>query len=240
MEIQIRVALPAETPILLLVNDVTTLLKKLRSDEDPKAKEELINAVYSELRKVAEGLMEQQPAGHTLQPTLLVNDAWRKLVPDGKKLNFEHRKHFFCVAAKVMRNMLVDHARKKRALKRGKRVDNFQPAIDKLASEEPADRVDAINQALTKFKMTDEVTVPMLQGLVTEDPSDQIEAVDAALKRFAAMDGVTEKLIELRFFSGWKMKEAAATLGISTRDAERRWTYFKTWFRREYGDSMSL
>jgi RNA polymerase sigma factor (TIGR02999 family) len=82
------------------------------------AQERLYAAVCGELRRVAGGLMKDQPASHTLQPTALVHEAWIRLVSSAER-TYENRGHFLCVASKAMRSVLVDHARGKRARKRG-------------------------------------------------------------------------------------------------------------------------
>lgn len=191
------------------MNDVTLLLEKVGEGKDPKAQEALFNAVYSELHIIALSKMAKEKPGHTLQATVLVSDAWLKLFPDGKSADFKSRAHFFGTAAKVMRNVLVDHARQRLAVKRGGKLHKTvlsDTLIDKLAK--PAD-------------------------------DDVVDAVDTALKRFEELDASTVKLIELRFFVGLSMKEAANELGISLRSAERDFAYFAAWVRREFGKDMN-
>lgn len=186
------------------MSDVTLLLERVGKGNDPKAQEALFEAVSNELHIIAQSKMAKEKPGHTLQPTVLVSDAWLKLFPDGKPAEFENRAHFFGTAAKVMRNTLVDHARHRLAIKRGGNLHKTvlsDTLIDKLAK--PAD-------------------------------DDVIDAVDTALKRFVEVDANTVKLLELRFFVGLSMQEAAKELGVSMRSAERDYTYFKAWFQREY------
>jgi RNA polymerase sigma factor (TIGR02999 family) len=188
------------------MSDVTTILEKLNSGEDPRAAEELLKAVYSELRKMAQGKMKGEKPGHTLQPTILVNDAWLKLFPEGQNPTFKGRAYFFGAAANVMHNLLVDHARRRNALKRGVRVEKSETEFAEFSH--PA-------------------------------PDELVIAVDEALKTFAETDKDTAKLIELRFFVGLKMKDAAEALGVSVRSAERDCAYFMAWFRREFGKEMN-
>lgn len=96
--------------------DVTLMLRALQSGE-PDAPGRLIEAVYDELRQMAEAKMRQERAGHTLQPTALVNEAFLRLV--GNQGELEDRAHFFGAASRAMERVLVDHARAKQALKRG-------------------------------------------------------------------------------------------------------------------------
>lgn len=189
------------------MTDVTSILQKLDASEDPVAAEDLLKAVYSELHQIAEAKMRMQPPGHTLQPTLLVDEAWLKLFPQGQNPKFNGRAHFFGAAAKVMHRILVDHARRRNALKRGKR---------------------------------EEMSEAEFAALAHEAPDDVILAVDEALKTFAQTDASTARLVELRFFVGLSMKEAADALGISLRSAERDCAYFAAWFRRQFGNEVSI
>jgi RNA polymerase sigma-70 factor (ECF subfamily) len=88
-------------------------------DGDKAAEEELLALVYRELRSVGELQMQRERAGHTLQPTALVNEAWLKLVDSDAHRNWESRGHFLAVAARAMRQVLVDHARSRDSEKRG-------------------------------------------------------------------------------------------------------------------------
>src|ERR1035437_7787604 len=86
------------------MRDVTTILANLNSGENPDAAEDLLKAVYNELRIIAQSKMAREKPGHTLQPTLLVDDAWQKLFPEGKSVKFNSRAHFFGAAGEVMRS----------------------------------------------------------------------------------------------------------------------------------------
>ncbi len=97
---------------------ITEVLEELRRG-DLSAREELLQLVYAELKRLAAIQMNDQPAGHTLQPTALVNEAYMRLLGDGKSMAWESRAHFFRTAARAMRSILVDFARAKTALKRG-------------------------------------------------------------------------------------------------------------------------
>ena len=108
------------------VRRTTALLERVVGG-DLSAQEELYTAVSAELRRVAGGLMREQGAGHTLQPTALVHEAWMRLVGKSERA-YESRSHFLCVAAKAMRSILVDHVRAKRARKRG--GDLAESALD--------------------------------------------------------------------------------------------------------------
>jgi RNA polymerase sigma factor (TIGR02999 family) len=93
--------------MVALIRPVTHILEAVQRG-DPKAADELLPLVYEELRQLAAAKMASQPAGHTLQPTALVHEAWLRLA--GAGANFAGRTHFFASAAEAMRHILVDHA----------------------------------------------------------------------------------------------------------------------------------
>lgn len=131
------------------ISDVTQILEAARRG-DPKAAEELLPLVYGELRKLAAAKMANEPAGHTLQPTALVHEAWLRLAGNQQR-EWEGRAHFFAAAAEAMRRILIDRARRKRAARHGgdqRRVD-FE-GVD-LACPIPDDQLLALDEALDKL-----------------------------------------------------------------------------------------
>jgi RNA polymerase sigma factor (TIGR02999 family) len=104
------------------VSDVTTLLLDW-SKGDHRALEQLLPAVYQELRGIAARQLRGERRGHTLQPTALVHEAYLRLV-DQRAASWQSRAHFFGVAAQVMRRILVDHARRRHADKRGRGIEH--------------------------------------------------------------------------------------------------------------------
>ena len=100
-----------------LQGEVTVLLQQMQGG-DKEAREKLISAVYGELRKLAAAYFRRERQGHTLQPTALVNEAYLKLV-GLKRIEWQNRAHFFGVVARLMRQILVDHARRRNAAKHG-------------------------------------------------------------------------------------------------------------------------
>jgi RNA polymerase sigma factor (TIGR02999 family) len=106
------------------VSEFTRVLNSVQQG-DPKAAEQLLPLVYEELRKLAAHRMANEAAGHTLQPTALVHEAWLRLVGDENQ-KWDGRAHFFGAAAEAMRRILIDRARRKRAMRHGgdhRRVD---------------------------------------------------------------------------------------------------------------------
>ena len=131
------------------MSDVTRVIEAIQQG-DPKAADELLPLVYEELRKLAASKMANEAAGNTLQPTALVHEAWLRLVGNDNP-KFAGRAHFFAAAAEAMRRILIDKARRKRALRHGggqKRVD-FEPA--ELASASDDEQLLAVNEALDKL-----------------------------------------------------------------------------------------
>ena len=129
--------------------DVTQLLERWSAGE-AGALEELLPTIYGELRRLATSLMRRQPAGHTLQPTALVNEVYLRLA-DRQELSFENRSAFLGLVAKVMRRVLVDHARAREADKRGGKSVRVTIVEGLLGTtERPADVVelDAALEAL--------------------------------------------------------------------------------------------
>jgi len=97
--------------------EVTQLLARIRVGDD-QAVAQLVPLVYKELRKIAAAMMRRERPDHTLQPTAVVHEAFIRLM-DGEQVRFENRAHFFAIAARSMRRVLVDHARRRLADKRG-------------------------------------------------------------------------------------------------------------------------
>ena len=131
------------------MSDVTQVLAAI-CQGDPKAADELLPLVYEELRRLAAARMAQEAAGHTLQPTALVHEAWLRLAGDQSQ-KWENRAHFFAAAAEAMRRILVEKARRKRAVRHGgaqQRVD--LEGID-LACPTPDDQLLAVDEALDKL-----------------------------------------------------------------------------------------
>jgi RNA polymerase sigma factor (TIGR02999 family) len=188
--------------------DVTALLQAWSRGEQA-ALDELLPLVYSELRRQAARFLRAQPLGHTLQATALVHEAYLRLVgADRAGTNWSGRAHFFGVAARAMRSILVDHARARRAAKRGGGVQALTlcaaDAAAAQAGEAAGSEVDVV-------------------------------ALDEALARLAAMDARQSRVVELRYFGGLSIEETALVLGISHATVEREWRTARLWLRRELG-----
>jgi RNA polymerase sigma factor (TIGR02999 family) len=126
------------------VNPVTHLLSAAHGG-DPKAAAELLPVVYAELRTLAAAKLAREAAGHSLNATALVHEAFLKLVGDQK---FDGRGHFFAAAAEAMRRILVDQARARKAVKRGGGAGREEIEPDRLPAQTPDDELLALNEVL--------------------------------------------------------------------------------------------
>ncbi|SRR5581483_29414 len=127
------------------MNDVTMILDALGQDED--AIEKLLPLVYEELRHIAAAKMSRESAGHTLQPTALVHEAWLRLVGEENR-SWKNRAYFFAAAAEAMRRILVEHARKKSRLKYGAGRERMNVEDLEVAQVTPDEKILLVNHAL--------------------------------------------------------------------------------------------
>jgi RNA polymerase sigma-70 factor, ECF subfamily len=172
---------------------------------DAAAADRLLELVYPELRKIAERQMRREREGHTLQPTALVHEAYLKLV-DQSRVDWRNRAHFLGVASQAMRRLLVDHARGRARDKRGGGATLIE--LDSAAGD---------GRSAVPARSVD------------------LLALDQALERLAALDPAQAELVELRFFGGLSVEEAAETLGISTATAGRDFRSARAFLARELG-----
>ncbi len=170
--------------------------------DGPAGADLLLPALYDELRRLAAAKLAHEPEGHTLDATALVHEAYLKL---GGKQTFATQSSFLRAASRAMRRVLVDHARAKRASKRGgdwKRVD------------------------------LPDVALPIADA--------DLLALDEALAELVAVDRDAAELVELRYFTCQTIAQAATTLGISARTADRTWAYARAWlFRRLFQEKLA-
>ena len=163
--------------------------------------DDLAPLVYNELRRIAGAYMRSESPGRTLQPTALVNEAYLRLA--GEKTPWNDRRHFVAIAARAMRQILVERARARGAQKRW-------GALDRVSLHES------------------------LAGAVPHE--DLMPALDEALERLEAIDPEQARIVELRFFAGLTVEEAADTLGMSPATLKRRWSLARAWLFRELSD----
>jgi RNA polymerase sigma factor (TIGR02999 family) len=180
------------------MSDVTRILSAINQG-DRHAASQLLPLVYDELRQLAAQKLAHETPGQTLQPTALVHEAYLRLVGDQK---FEGRGHFFAAAAEAMRRILVDHARRKQAVKHGG----------------DRQRVELEGQDVPVRPLPDEIV-----------------ALDDALSRLSAEDPAAAQIVQLHFFAGLSIAEAAEALGVSRATAYRQWSFARAWLRCAIG-----
>ena len=178
-------------------HEITSLLLQWRNGGS-EALQRLIPVVYAELSRVARARLRGERAGHSLQTSELVHEAYLRLV-DVDRMSLENRAHFFAVASRLMRQILVDHARRRDADKRGGGV-----AMMSLSDAAPA-----------------APTLPV--------PVVDILALDQALDVLTALDPRLGRVVELKFFGGLTIEETAAALDVSQATVERDWAVAKAW-----------
>ena len=166
---------------------------------DQDALDALAPLVQQELHRVAARQMAGERPGHILQPTALVNEVYLRLV-NRHDVEWQDRAHFFAVAARIMRRILVDAARNRDRAKRGG---------------------DALQVSLAEVP---DVAVPATQNLV---------ALDDALKTLESLDPRQSQVVELRFFGGLSLEEAAEALRVSVGTVRRDWSLAQAWLYRE-------
>jgi RNA polymerase sigma-70 factor (ECF subfamily) len=133
--------------------EITQLLSAMNGG-NPDAAARLLPLVYKELRKLAASLMRRERPGHTLQPTAVVHEAYLRLI-DNDGLAPQNRAHFFAVAARSMRQVLVDHARRKLADKRGGDAQQVELEEDLVLSSQQSEEILALHEALDQLEKLD-------------------------------------------------------------------------------------
>lgn len=174
--------------ILLMASphDVTAFLADW-SRGNPSALQQLLPLVYAELRRIAARQLRNERVGHTLQPTALVHEAYLRLV-DQRQVDWQNRAHFFGVAAQVMRRILVDHARRHTAGKRGKgvRCVSVDDAPELAASDEVP--ILALDHALDRLAKVDSELARIVElrafgGLTIEEAAHVLKVSPSTAKR---------------------------------------------------------
>ena len=159
-----------------VLSEVTRILESIEQG-DPKAADELLPLVYGELRKLAAARMANEGPNQTLQPTALVHEVWLRLVGDGNP-KFDGRAHFFAAAAEAMRRILIDKARRKRALRHGggqQRVD--MEGVLEVAAPIDDDELLAVSEALDKLAAQNKIEADLVKlryfvGLTLEEAAE--------------------------------------------------------------------
>jgi RNA polymerase sigma factor (TIGR02999 family) len=185
--------------------EITGLLRAW-SQGQSAALDALIPLVYPKLKQLAERCRRSSTES-TLQTTALVHEAYLRLV-DLSSVTWQDRAHFFAMAAQIMRGILVDAARARRAQKRG--------------------------GLLRRADHSTELDLDQIPDLGSER-SEEILAIHEALERLAKMDARHAQVVEMRFFGGLSVDETAEVLKLSPQSVMRDWKLAKAWLRREIG-----
>ncbi len=179
-------------------SEITRLLNAW-NDGDPQALDRLLPLVLNDLRRMARAQLARETPGHTLEPTALVNELYLKLI--GKRsVRWQSRTQFFATMSQIMRRILVDHARRRKALKKG--GADIRVTFDKALG------------------------IPV-DGSQRE--GTDLIALDDALHRLARIDPRQVRVVELRYFGGLSLQETARTLEVSTMTVKREWRTARLW-----------
>jgi RNA polymerase sigma factor (TIGR02999 family) len=189
--------------------EITQLLLRWRAGERA-ALDSLFPLVYQELRAMALRHLRRERPAHTLQRTALVHEAFLKLV-DHANVDWQGRAQFFGIASQAMRRILVDHARRRSASKRGVRAEHINVDQLLLAEDDDGLRIDGAH----------------LEAHV------DFEAIDEALRKLEIQDAEYGRLVELRFFGGLSIDETAEVVGVSSATVKREWALARAWLQRE-------
>ena len=177
--------------------NVTALLEQWQNG-DSSAVDELFPMLYEELRKLAIHQFQREALGHTLQPTAVVNEAYVKLVGQDPG-RVDNRRHFYALAAKAMRQVLIDHIRRKKTEKR---------AGD-----------------LVRVTLSDAIGAPV--QIVGREVDDL--ALDEALTQLAELRPRAAQVVELRYFGGLTSEATAEVLGVNRKTVTRDWNTARLW-----------
>lgn len=177
-------------------DDITTLLEAVR-DGDRAAIDRLFPALYDELRRLAHAQRREWHGDYTINTTALVHEAYLKLVRQ-ERVGLNERSHFFALAAKAMRHILMDYARRRQAAKRGGAA---RPVGLEVAAEAAAESANP----------------------VSPESAAELLALESALTDLESVNERQARVVECRFFAGLPVAETAVALGISEATVKRDW-----------------
>lgn len=170
------------------VDKVTRILKAAEAG-DTAAAEKLLPLAYDELRRIAASKMQSQRAGHTLQPTALVHEAYLRLLgPDGTQSKWNSRGHFFVAAAEAMRRILIESIRRKQAIKRGGEFVRTEWDEANFETEVPSKDILAVHEALSSLEtshpeLAKVVLMRYFAGMTIEEIADSLEVSQSTIDR---------------------------------------------------------
>jgi RNA polymerase sigma factor (sigma-70 family) len=206
-------------------SDVAKLLAQWNGG-DEAALAALIPQVYDELRSLAQRHLRRERPDHTIQPTALVHEAFLRL-SNQKLVQWQNREHFIGLASHLMRRILVDHARARRASKRGDGMPRI--SLDDLIGhvEAPGGSGETQANPLSNPRLNMGASPAQSQSGV------DLEAVDQALSRLEQLDPTQGRIVELRFFGGLTIEETGRVVELSPATVKREWALARAWLHRE-------
>jgi RNA polymerase sigma factor (TIGR02999 family) len=168
------------------MSDLTLVLDAINAGES-QAVEKLLSLVYNELRNLAAARMLQESAGHTLQPTALVHEAWLRLISEGDQ-NWKSKAYFFAAAAEAMRRILVEHARKKASLKHGGGQVRLNIEDLELAGSSPDEKILLVHDALDHLERSNPerarvVVLKFFGGMTNKEVADTLNVSERSVDR---------------------------------------------------------
>ncbi len=187
--------------------EVTELLDAW-SAGDAEALERLLPLVFDDLRRIARAFLARERPEHTLEPTALVHELYLRVV-GRRQVSWENRTQFFAGVAEIMRRILVDHARRHRAAKKGGGAE--------------------------RSSFDESLAAATLWGPAIRAIDVDLVALDEALDSLAAVDPRQARIVELRYFGGLTVPETARTLDCSPTTVKREWHSARLWLLRELG-----
>lgn len=192
---------------MLATPEITQLLDAW-SGGDRRALDDLLPLVMDDLRRLAGSFLARERVGHTLDPTALVNEVYLRL--SGKRsVSWASRTQFFATMAEIMRRILVDHARRRKAAKKGGGAESLE--------------------------LDETLNMGSLWGSAVKAVDVDLIALDEALRKLSALDARQSRIVELRYFGGLTIAETARYLEVSDMTVKREWHSARLWLLRELG-----
>ena len=210
-ENRVAVALKVFEQMKTPPGEITMLMDRMR-EGDERAKKNLWSAVYAELQRIARYRMKGERQGHTLSTSGLVHEAYFKLI-GAQGLRLKDSQHFFAFASHVMREVLIDYARKAKAQRRN---GGIKPEPIEAGFEE--------------------IDLQTMFGMLSQD--EFIDLYDA-LQALKELNATWATVVECRFFGGMTFKEIAEVIGYDKRTAERYWQRARKWLYNRMNDDSS-
>jgi RNA polymerase sigma factor (TIGR02999 family) len=181
-------------------NEPVTVLLRDFANGDKSALDRLLPLFYNELRKIAGGVLRDERSGHTLQPTALVHELYARILASQDPPDYRSRAHFLCVAARAMRQILIDHARGRNAAKRGGPQAKISLDEAQDAAGEASPEIVAVDDALRELERRDPRKAQLIEmrffgGLTAEDSAEVMDLPVHTVRR------------ELRTAQAWLQRE---------------------------------